>query len=73
MSRRIVRSRDQASAGQSSAAEPVVSQNDPDRRTHGDTERQSRKVLAEYFAILQEWSVKGRRDADAADAWTTQP
>ena len=72
MSRRIKVSRDQHHTGRTNAAEPLVSQSE-NGSTHGKAEPEPRRVLAEYFVILQEWSLKSQPEDNAVDSCTSQP
>jgi hypothetical protein len=62
MPRRVASSRQQDTGRHSTANEAVSSQNDAalDVDPHLENERQVREALAEYFAILREWSLSSR-------------
>jgi hypothetical protein len=73
MRRRTIDSSDQGGGGRSSAAEPVVCRTDAPLGTGCEDERQLRRALAEYFAILREWSLNARPGDAVTDSSTTQP
>jgi len=73
MSRRIKRPLEPLKPKRPPAAKAIVSQSDnTTAATHGYDERQVVKALAEYFAILREWSLKARYATELADSSTNE-
>lgn len=66
--RRLACSADPVGTEQFIPASGTVSQNDSADGTQGEEERQVRATLAEYFAILQEWSRDRPPNGDRSDS-----
>ena len=74
MARRKARLDDQHLSGHASATSMPVSQNDTSSASLAcEAEQHFLETLAEYFAILREWSLSDRSSLDQSDNPTDQP
>lgn len=74
MARRKARPEDQHLSGHAAATSIRVSQNDTSSASPAcEAEQHLLETLAEYFAILREWSLSDRASLEQSDNPTDQP